>query len=148
MDSQFKSTAVMNPQPWIEHFKRSVGKPIPWGKRSNLVLLKSSSPSGDRTVGASNLTLNVVSPTEQFTEMAKAHIDKNTPKYDAHSVASHSGGGKGGSDGRSGKGKKRKRRSESRKKRKKIVTGKRRKIYRERRRRRKKPKRIKTDIFS
>ena len=94
----------MNTQPWIDHFKHTVGKSAPWSTKSKMVLLKRGG-LGDKPVNTESLPLKVVSPTEQFAEMAQASIDKNTPKYVSPSVASHTSKGAGGSG--SGRGKKR-----------------------------------------
>ena len=85
----------MSTQPWVEHFKHSVGKSAPWRTKSKMVLLKRSA-LGSKAANTKTLPLNVVSPTEQFAEMAQASINKNTPTYKAPSVASHTGRGVGG----------------------------------------------------
>ena len=92
----------MNTQPWIDHFKHTVGKSAPWSTKSKMVLLKRGG-LGDKPVNTESLPLKVVSPTEQFAEMAQASIDKNTPKYVSPSVASHTSKGAGGSGSRRGK---------------------------------------------
>ena len=89
----------MNTQPWIDHFKHTVGKSTPWSTKSKMVLLRRGG-LGDKPVNTESLPLKVVSPTEQFAEMAKASIDKNTPKYVSPSVASHTSRGAGGSRSR------------------------------------------------
>ena len=92
----------MNTQPWIDHFKHTVGKSTPWSIKSKMVLLRRGGLR-DKPVNTESLPLKVVSPTEQFAEMAKASIDKNTPKYVSPSVASHTSRGAGGSGSRRGK---------------------------------------------
>ena len=102
----------MSTQPWVDHFKSSVGRSSPWSTKSKMVLLKRGGLNGN-PVNTKTLPLNVVSPTEQFAEMAQASIDKNTPKYKSPSVASHTSRGEGGKRSR------RKERSIEKKKKKK-----------------------------
>lgn len=107
MDSQFKSMATVNPDAWVEHFKRSIGKPFMWGSEPKLVLLKNK--TGNATATASShkeMPLNVVSPVEQYANMAKADADKGVPKYTNPSVPSVKSGGEGKKKKRSRKRKK------------------------------------------
>ena len=85
----------MSTQPWVEHFKHSVGKSAPWRTKSKMVLLRRNALGG-KAANTKSLPLNVVSPTEQFAEMAQASINKNTPTYKAPSVATHTGREAGG----------------------------------------------------
>ena len=107
----------MSSQPWVDHFKSSVGRSSPWSTKSKMVLLKRGGLNS-AAVNTRSLPLNVVSPTEQFAEMAQASIDKNTPKYASPSVARHTGRGAGGQRARRRErsSHKNKRRSESKKK--------------------------------
>lgn len=106
MDAEYKSLAAIKNDSWIEHFKQTVGKPYIWGGEQELVLLKNKSGTPHHTT-SKDLPLEVVSPVEQFTNMARAEVSKSAPKYKPTSVASKSSGGKG---------KKRKRKSVSGKK--------------------------------
>lgn len=85
----------MNSNPWIEHFKRSVGKTYMWGDNPGLVVLKNK--SGNGTVSASKeLPVNVITPVEQVADMAKAEASGKTgAKYRAPSVAGKSSNGEG-----------------------------------------------------
>ena len=116
MEGLYKSAVAMSTQPWIEHFKHSVGKSAPWRTKSKMVLLRRNA-MGAKAANTKSLPLNVVSPTEQFAEMAQASINKNTPTYKAPSVATHTSREVGGARARrSSKGKKKKdnRKSEER----------------------------------
>ena len=117
MEGLYKSAVAMSTQPWIEHFKHSVGKSAPWRTKSKMVLLRRNA-MGAKAANTKSLPLNVVSPTEQFAEMAQASINKSTPTYKAPSVASHTGREVGGTRARrSRRGKKKrkdKRKSEER----------------------------------
>ena len=95
METPYKSATAMSSQPWVEHFKHTAGKSEPWTNKSKLVLLKRNTLGG-KPVNTKSMPLNVVSPTEQFAEMAQASIDKNTPKYKSPSVAAHTSKGRGG----------------------------------------------------
>ena len=120
MESLYKSAVAMSTQPWVEHFKHSVGKSAPWRTKSKMVLLKRNALNA-KAANTKTLPLNVVSPTEQFAEMAQASVNKNTPKYKAPSVAAHTSRGEGGARShrsRSKKKKKDKRKSEERHKKK------------------------------
>lgn len=122
MESEFKSVEAVNPNAWVEHFKSTIGKPAAWGMGPKLVLLKKGSGQHKQTT-SKDLPLNVVSPVEQYANMAQAEVDKTTPKYTAPSVASKTPAGEGkrkkrkrkkggekksSSAHRSGKGKRRK----------------------------------------
>ena len=88
MDTLYKSAATMSSQPWVDHFKHTVGKSAPFTTKTKMVLLKRNPLKGE-VVNTKSLPLTVVSPTEQFAEMAQAAIDKNTPKYKVSSVERH-----------------------------------------------------------
>lgn len=86
--------AAVNPEAWVDHFKQTVGKPYMWGADPALVTLKNKSGT-PHTTTQKEVPLTVVSPVEQYDEMAKAVIDKGTPKYQAPSVAHKASKGKG-----------------------------------------------------
>lgn len=94
MDAEYKSLAAMKNDSWIEHFKQTVGKPYIWGGDSELVVLKNKSGAPHQTT-SKDLPLEVVSPVEQYTNMAKAEVSKSTPKYTPSSVGPKSSAGKG-----------------------------------------------------
>lgn len=114
MDAQFKSVEAVNPEAWVEHFKSTVGKTAAWGGEPKLVLLKRGAGQS-KQVTSKELPLNVVSPVEQYAQMAQAEVDKTTPKYAAPSVARKSASGEGG--GRRRKKRKRKDKTGRKKKR-------------------------------
>ena len=110
----------MSSQPWVDHFKHTAGKSSPWENKSKLVLLRRNTLGG-KPVNTKSMPLNVISPTEQFAEMAQASIDKNTPKYESPSVAEHTSRGRGGGKrARRGKRTKKSKRGKKRKKKKKT----------------------------
>lgn len=123
MDAQYKSLATVNPDMWVEHFKQTVGKPFRWGSDNEMAVLKKK--SGGTATSSKDLPLNVVSPVEQFANMAKAEAaDKGVPKYNAPSVEGKSSDSAGKRRKKKGK-EKNKKEKKGRKKKKKNSAGKR-----------------------
>ena len=90
MDERYKSLATLKPDAWVKHFRDTVGKPSTWDDQSRLVLIKHSKGDGGTKTASADLPLNVVSPVEQYTNMAQAEIDKKTPVYKPRSVSTSS----------------------------------------------------------
>ena len=90
MDERYKSLAALKPDAWIKHFRSTVGKPSSWNDQPQLVIIKRSKEgdSASATSGSSDVPLNVVSPIEQYANMAQAEMDKKTPVYKPQSVSS------------------------------------------------------------
>lgn len=118
MDSEYRSVVSVRPDAWLEHFKQSVGKPYLWGQDPSLVVMKNKAGTRPAEV-KKEMPLNVVSPIEQYGEMAKAELDKNSPKYRVPSVASKLSGRTDRRKGRSRRRRRRNERSVSKKKRNK-----------------------------
>jgi len=81
MEERYKSLAAMKSEPWIAHFKKTVGQPSLWGPASRPVVIrptKKNSPGESAASGGGkvNMPLNVVSPIEQYSEMAEAEMHK------------------------------------------------------------------------
>lgn len=99
MEERYKSLASVRPEAWISHFRSTVGKPTKWNEGPKLRLVKPNSPSsggggGSGGRASSDLPLNVVSPIEQYSEMAQATVSKTGPKYNAPSVSGRQRRGK------------------------------------------------------
>ena len=83
MEERYKSLAAMKSEPWIEHFKKTVGQSSQWGRLPRPIVIERKAKD---TVKANNtdLPLTVVSPIEQYNEMAAAEVT-NPPKTTAQS---------------------------------------------------------------
>jgi len=65
----------MKAEPWIAHFKKTVGQPSLWGCTPKPVVITPAKKSNTATSGAAaNMALTVVSPMEQVNEMAEAEM--------------------------------------------------------------------------
>ena len=75
MEERYKSLAAMKSEPWIEHFKKTVGQSSQWNRRPSPVVIERKAKD---TTKANNtdLPLTVVSPLEQYNEMAAAEVTK------------------------------------------------------------------------
>lgn len=73
MEDKYRSLAVMKAAPWISHFKNSVGKPSNWSLGNRVIVIKGSKV-GSGPEAKQNMPLNVVSPVEQYSQMAKAEM--------------------------------------------------------------------------
>ena len=99
MEERYKSLAAMKSEPWIDHFKKTVGQPTLWSTTPKPVVIvqskKSNSLRNDTTSDTeSNMPLTVVSPIEQYSEMAEADINETTQRAKNTSVTSRPGKGK------------------------------------------------------
>lgn len=114
MDEGYRSLETVNPDAWVQHFKNSVGKPSLWYTDPQLVLLKSNNNKNVNANSSKQLPITVVSPAEQYDNMAQASVDKTTPSYKVSSV-------RGKSSGRTqAKKRKRKRRKETNESQKRV----------------------------
>ena len=130
MATQYKSLETVTPQAWVEHFKSTVGKTSLWNEKPKMVVLRH--PTGaKKPLSSDSLPLNIVSPVEQYANMAQTGMTKSDPRYTAPSVS-----GKPSKSGGRSSGHKRKRKP-AKKSSAKIGTVK----------RDKKEKKQKTDIF-
>jgi hypothetical protein len=86
MEEGYRSVNAMKPEPWIEHFRSTVGKSSTWSEKPRPIFLKQNrkNSGGD---SARNLPLTVVSPIEQSTAMATAELINNTGRL-GHSQSS------------------------------------------------------------
>jgi len=69
----------MKSEPWIEHFKKTVGQPTVWGTPPRPVVISApdkKKPPGGQDSARANMPLTVVSPMEQYNEMAEAELNK------------------------------------------------------------------------
>ena len=92
MDS-YKSLASVNPQPWIDHFKKSIDRSCSWSPstRPKAVLIDSKHSRSASSVG-DDLPIEVVEPIEQNTARAKAELLNDVWNEQKQS---HPGGHKG-----------------------------------------------------
>jgi hypothetical protein len=90
MASNFKSLAAVKPDAWVQYFRNNVGRTTTWSQSPRLVVIKKERggrPAADSTGSArEELPLNVVSPVEKYTSMAKAEMKRVdsarlTPKH-------------------------------------------------------------------
>ena len=73
MEDKYRSLAVMKAAPWITHFKNSVGKSSSWTSGNRVIVIKGNKV-GSGPEAKQNMPLNVVSPVEQYSQMAKAEM--------------------------------------------------------------------------
>ena len=75
MEERYKSLAAMKAEPWIEHFRKTVGDTTLWSNRPRPIVIKRGK-EGDSggNKNNENLPLTVVSPIEQSNDMAQAQV--------------------------------------------------------------------------
>ena len=89
MEERYKSLAAMKPEPWIAHFKKTVGQPTLWSAKPHPVVIAQTKKSNESGSDAEpNMPLTVVSPIEQYSEMAEADMNETTHRTPKASVSS------------------------------------------------------------
>ena len=91
MEERYKSLAAMKPEPWIDHFKKTVGQSSQWSRQPRPVVIDRKAKDSTKA-NSNDLPLTVVSPLEQYNEMAAAEPPKSPKTAAKASAASLSSG--------------------------------------------------------
>lgn len=86
MEDRYKSLAAVKSEPWIAHFKKTVGQPSLWTPEPRPVFI--SPAKKESASDKPNLPLTVVSPVEQYNHMAEAELAKSAKTTQRPAAAS------------------------------------------------------------